>query len=94
MAGAYVKNESYKDIVKRMTLACIVLHIICIDINNETPRNWDINYDSHLERRPREEVVQLLVLTDCHPSRETSTQAAKVRDALCCKFWAEHEMGK
>ena len=44
------KNESHKKTVKRMTLACIGLHNICIDIHYEIPKNWDINYDSNLQR--------------------------------------------
>ena len=32
------KNESHKETVKLMTLACIVLHNICIDIHDEIPK--------------------------------------------------------
>ena len=65
------KNKSHKKAVKRMTLACIVLHNTCIDVHDEIPKNWDINYNSHLERRPREEVAQLLMLTDYYTKRDT-----------------------
>lgn len=44
---------------------------------------------SHLQRILREEVAQLLMLTDCHLKRGTSKQVAKTR-----KFWKEHDMGK
>ena len=33
-----------------MTVACIGLHNVCIDIHYEIPKNWDINYDSNLQR--------------------------------------------
>ena len=50
-------------------------------------------YTYTLKRRPRGEVAQLLMLPDCHPKRDTSKQAAKIKHALCRKFWAEHAMG-
>ena len=77
-----------------MTLACVVLYNIWINVYYETPKNWDINYQSDLKHRSREKVAQLLMLTDYQPKRDTCKQAAKIRDAFCRKFWAEHEMGK
>ena len=69
-----------------MTLAFIVLLNRCIDNHDETPKNWNINYDSHLQRRPREKVAQMLMLADCHPNTDTFKQFAKSRHALCRKF--------
>ena len=41
-----------------MTLAFNVLLNRCIENHDETPKNWNINYDSHLQRRPREKCLQ------------------------------------
>ena len=62
-----------------MTLASIALHNVWIDVHDETPKNWDINYDSHLQRRPRQNVAQLLMLAGCHPKM----------DVLCRKLFIE-----
>ena len=53
----YRKCESQPDNVKTMTLACIVLHNICIDRNDTALRTWDLSKDlASNKRRPMEEV--------------------------------------
>ena len=39
------KCECNKDTVKLVTLACIVLHNLCILLGDTSPRHWDINVD-------------------------------------------------
>ena len=46
------------------------------------------------ENRPREEIMKLLQMRDCSNARDTSTDAKKVRDALCKKLWLEKNSGE
>ena len=46
---------------------------------------------SHLQHRQGEEVAQLLMPIDCHPERNSSKQAAKIEDVLCCKLWTARD---
>ena len=64
------KCKNHKETVKLMTLACIVLHNICIDLSDTTPTSWDLNYDNNVAQwRPEAEVRETLKMWACPPSR-------------------------
>ena len=87
------KNENNKERVRTVTLACMVLHNICIERGDSIARKLDLLVDpSTQEKRDREEIRKLLQMTDCRSSKDTSAEAVKVRDALCEKLWVEKEI--
>lgn len=89
------KIESNKDLVQTVTLACMVLHNICIERGDSISRKLDLSVDpTTQEKRDREEIRKLLQMTDCRSSKDTSDEAVKVRDVLCEKLWVEKETGK
>ena len=83
------KCESHKETVKLMSLACIVLHNICIDLLDTTPTSWDLNYDDNgAQWRPEAEVREILKMQACPPLRgSVNGRANKVRKTLKEKFW-------
>ena len=88
------KSESNKEHVRTITLACMVLHNICIDQGDSISRKLDLTVDpSTQEKRDRKEMRKLLQMTECRSSKY-SGEAVKVRDALCGKLWVEKETGK
>ena len=67
------KNESNKDLVRTVTLACMVLHNICIERGDSISRNLDLSVDpTTQEKRDREKIRKLLQMTDCRSSKDTS----------------------
>ena len=53
----YKKCESRPENVKIITLACVILHNVCIDKGDTVPRHWDFTKDpASNKRRPKEEV--------------------------------------
>ena len=89
------KIESNKDLVRTVTLACMVLHNICIERGDSISRKLDLSVDpTTQEKRDREEIRKLLQMTDRRSSKDTSDEAVKVRDVLCEKLWVEKETGK
>ena len=86
------KCESRPDNVKILTLACIVLHTLCIDHRDTALRQWDLSKDPvSNKRRPREEVRELLMMRNCQRVSDTNHQAFRVREALKRKFWLEKQ---
>ena len=72
------KNESNKERVRTVTLACMVLHNICIERGDSIARKLDLSVDpSTQEKRDREEIRKLLQMTDCRSSKDTSDEAVK-----------------
>ena len=47
----YKKCESKPENVKIMTLACVVLHDVCIDRGHTAPRQWDLSEDPASNKR-------------------------------------------
>ena len=77
------KSESNKEHVRTVTMACMVLHNICIDQGDSISRKPDLTVDpSTQEKRDRKEIRKLLQMTECRSSKD-SGEAVKVRDALC-----------
>ena len=87
------KCESHKETVKLMTLACIVLHNICIDLSDTTPTSWDLNYDDNgAQWRSEAEVREILKMRACPLLRgSVNGRANKVRKTLKEKFWREKQ---
>ena len=88
------KCESRKETVKAMALACIVLHNICIEQGDVTPRQFDLTVDEATnKRRSSQEIRDLLNLTNSKLKNfETGRPAAvKVRNVITDFFWQEKE---
>ena len=89
------KCESARDQVRTTTLACLVLHNVCIDQGDTISRKLDLTIDPNTqERRPREEIRKLLHMTNCSAVKDSSSEAQKVREALCKKLWLERSTGE
>lgn len=89
------KCESTRDQVRTTTLACIILHNVCIEQGDSISKKLDLTVDpSTQERRNRDEIRNLLQMRDCPKVRDTSVEANKIRDALCAKLWLEKETGE
>ena len=86
------KCESNVETVKAMTLACVVLHNLCIERGDVTLRHWDMSLDPiQNERRPSKIVRETLHMANSPQIPSTSKQAAKIRDTLKMKFHKEKE---
>ena len=89
------KCESARDQVRTTTLACLILHNVCIDRGDAISKKLDLTLDPNTQaRRPQEEVRKLLQMTTCSTVKDTSSEAQKVRKALCKKLWLEKNTGK
>ena len=87
------KSESDRDHVRTATLACMVLHNLCIIQGDTISKKLDMSIDSNGQKRNRDEIRKLLEMRDCASIREVSLEAKKVRNALCEKLWLEKETG-
>ena len=85
--------ESWPDNVKTLTLACIVLHNLCIDHGDTALRQWDLSKDPVSNNsRPREEVRKLPMMRNCQRVSDTNHQAIRVREKILKrKFWLEKQ---
>ena len=85
-------SENDKETVRAVTLACVVLHNICIEQGDLAQRQWDLSKDSASnQRRTQEEVQDLLMIRQCRPLRDTNRSAAQVRDYLKDKLFLEKQ---
>ena len=86
------KSESSKETVRAVTLACVILHNICIEQGDVAYRHWDVSKDPDTnQRRKPEEVQDLLMIRQCRPLRDKNSAASRVRDYLKDKFFAEKQ---
>jgi len=84
------KNECHTDTLKSMSLACIILHNVCIDLEDQGNRGWDLTVDETTQkRRPREVVRNMLHMTKCRKIPDSSRKATQIRDNFKNKFWNE-----
>ena len=83
------KCESKKETVKIMSLACVVLHNLCIDKEDIIPRNFDLSYD-HVTNKRRDwaELRDMLNLTNSR-LKNYRGEGIKVREAITKAFWDE-----
>ena len=89
LEGIDEKCESKKKTTQTMTLECIVLHNICIELEDATPNCWDETVDDMGSKIPQDEVHELLVMTNSPQSHDNNFEAGKIRDALKQKFFLE-----
>ena len=88
------KCECHTDTLKLMSLACVTLHNICIDLDDKGLRVCDLTSDEETQRRrPREVVRNMLYMTNCRKFPDSSRKASQIRDHLKNKFWNE-KLGK
>ena len=81
--------------VKMMALAAIVLHNLCIELEDTGPRSWDLRYDDSTNSiRPRDLVRELLLMRSCRIVQKKNPSASLIREKLKSKFWSEYESGK
>ena len=86
------KAENQKDIVRTVTLACIVMHYICIEKEMLLIGHWDLSLDATSNlRRAGNELQDLIMIRQCPPPRDTTIVASKVRDYLKRKFLDEKQ---
>lgn len=75
--------DSNKETMKIKTLACIVLHNICIDFGENISNDLDLTINpATQQRRPRDAIQELLIMTNSPPIRSSPVAAEKVRNAL------------
>lgn len=88
------KCESSAHEVKMATLACIVLHNVCIEQGDAISKKCDLSIDPITnQKRDRETVRQMLQMRSCRKVNDTSVEASRNRDALAEKFYLEKETG-
>ena len=86
------KCESPPEIVRVVTLACIVLHNICIERGDMISRKLDLTFDPLTNnRRDRDEIRRLLLMRNCQRVNDNSYQASCIRNTLSQMFWREKQ---
>lgn len=86
------KNESTPEEVTITTLACMVLHNICITNGDAIPPTLDLTINPTTNaRKSSDEIRDELHMTKCRRVRNSNSQAKKVRNALANKLWMEKE---
>lgn len=89
------KCKSRKEEVRAATLACMVLHNVCIDRGDTITKQLNLTVDPVTNRRrDREQIRELLQMTSCDKIRDSCHQANVIRDALADKFFVEKETGE
>ena len=84
--GPVRKNECDRDMVSLVTLACMILHDICIEQGDSLSRKLDLTFNPDtLEKRNRDEIRDLLKMTGCQKLKDTGYLGKKVRNALLSK---------
>lgn len=88
------KCDSNNETMKVKTLACIVLHNICIDQGETVPKSLNLTVNPETQQsRPRDIIRNLLHMTRSHSVKSTTKSAILIRNALTKKFWKEQETG-
>ena len=86
------KCESPPEKVRTITLACIVLHNICIEREYTLSNQLDLSVDPGTnKRRDREVIHQILNMRNCQRVPDNSRQATRIRNALTQQLWREKE---
>ena len=84
---SFRKCESSTDEVRASTLACMVLHNICIERGETISSKLNLTVDPITnQRRDRQQTQELLLMTSCVKIRDSSHQANIIRDALAEKI--------
>ena len=86
------KCESAPEKVRTITLACIVLHNICIEREDTLSNQLNLSVDPGTnKRRDREVIRQILNMRNCQRVPDNSRQATRIRNALTQQLWREKE---
>ena len=85
------KSKSNRDQVRITTLACMVLHNICIMQGNTISKKLDL---SNSEKRSGEEIRKLLQMTDCPSVRDVSFKAEKSEMHYVKSYGLTRKQGK
>ena len=91
------KNESDKEHVRTATLACMVLHNVCLmqRDSGSIPRKLDLKIGPYgNEKGNKDEIRKLLLMREFRSVHDVSGEESRVRDALCGKLWVEKETGR
>lgn len=89
------KCDSNHEAVRNSTLACMVLHNVCIERGDTISKKQDITLDPLTnEKRPRVEVRKLLKMRSCEKIRDNSAQGTIVRNGLARKLMLERTTGR
>eukprot|EP00794_Sanderia_malayensis_P005742 gene5742-biopygen4655 len=90
------KSESYPYETKIATLACLVLHNICLDCGDTLPAKLDLSTDPTTgQRRNRETIKDLLLMTTSRKIFDGhENKAAKIRKTLESKLAKELALAK
>jgi hypothetical protein len=73
----------------------MILDNICIEQGDSLSKKLDLTFKPDtLGKRTRNEIKELLQMTDCPKIKDTVDLAKNVTDALCQKVWLEKEIGK
>ena len=82
------KNESTPEEVTITTLACMVLHNICIAQCDTIPLTLDLTFDQNTNaRKSSEEIRDELHMTKCRKIMNSHVQANKIRNSLANLLW-------
>ena len=74
--------------VRLATLACMILHNICIDQGDSLLRKLDLTFDPDtLEKGNCDDIRELLQMTSGKNVNDTGAYGKQVRDELCQKLW-------
>ena len=88
------KCEGSKEEVRVATLACMVLHNVCIDRGDTISKKLNLTVDPVTnQRRDRQQICELLQMTSCEKIRDSSHQANVIRDTLAAKLFLEKQTG-
>ena len=85
------KSKSNRDQVRITTLACMVLHNICIMQGDTISKKLDL---SNSEKRSGEEIRKLLQMTDCPSVRDVSFKAEKSEMHYVKSYGLTRKQGK
>ena len=84
------KCECQTHTLKLMSLACVTLHNICIDLDDKGLRAWDLTFNEETQRQHARAVVRnMLCMTSCRKFPDSLKKACQIRDHLKTKFWNE-----
>ena len=87
------KSESHHQEVKMFTLACMVLHNVCLEMGDTIPSKLDLSIDPATNQtRDRQKIREILHIGVSRKTFEIGgCQANKIRNTLANKFWQERE---
>ena len=88
------KCECQTETLKLMPLACVTIHNICIDLDDNGFSAWALTFNNETPRRRSGAVVRnILCMTSCGKFPDSLKKACHIRDHLRTKFWNE-QLGK